>query len=80
MNGYATANPLLQSGVAGVVPLSNGVQLTTDGGNSFAPANLGDTAMIIELDAQPVPEPSAGALALLGLLGAATRAARRRAA
>lgn len=80
MNGYATANPLVQTGIAGTVPLSNGVQLTYDGGNTFAPANFGDTAMLIELDAQPVPEPATGSLALLGLLGVAVRAGRRRAA
>jgi hypothetical protein len=80
MNGYATGNPLVQTGVAGTIPLSNGVQLTYDGGNTFAPANFGDTAMLIELDAQPVPEPATGSLALLGLLGAGVRAWRHRAA
>jgi hypothetical protein len=80
MNGYATANPLVQTGIAGVVPLNNAVQLTYDGGNTFAPANYGDIAMLIELDAQPVPEPAAGSLALLGLLGAVVRTLRRRAA
>jgi hypothetical protein len=80
MDGYATANPLVQTGIAGNVSLSNGVQATSDGGNSFAPANFGDTAMLIELDAQPVPEPSAGSLVLLGLCGLLVRALRRRAA
>jgi hypothetical protein len=64
--GFADASPLQQSGAGGNIV--NSANLATFNGQTFTSYNpaIANTTLLVELDSQPVPEPSTVMLAGLG--------------
>ncbi len=56
-DALTSANPLMQSGIAGSVIMGDGVLRSYDGGLTFT-ADLAGSALLMELDGTAVPEPT----------------------